>query len=438
MQFIDEEVFFMDGGFHEFQLGNGTGLYVYPTDKFKTTLIRVVFSTNLDEETTKTGLVPFVLKRGTKTHPDNLALARFCEQLYGAYLNGDVLKIGEQQLVQFTLSVLNDRYISAQIDLLGEGLGLLREVICDPLVVHDGFKPSYVQTEANNLREKIRGLINDKRRYATFRCIEEMCKGEPFARNKYGNEAELSNQDPKALYGFYRELIDQCPMDIYVVGSVEPDEVYTTAEEVFGFTRSGGYALKQTFIKTQPDKIKEVIEEKDVNQSLLVMGYRLTNGVTYAHSDYPAMLFWNGVLGHFPHSKLFMNVRERESLAYFAFSQLDAAKGIALAIAGIDGNNYEKTREIISNQVEDMKAGRITEREFEDTRRGLLNGLLAQEDSAGSLISNQLRGVVSGRVRPLTEQREMIQQVQLEDIVEFAQGVELSTVYLLKNVQAGA
>lgn len=428
----------MDGGFHEFRLGNGSGLYVYPTDKFKTTLIRVVFSTNLDEETTRTGLVPFVLKRGTKIHPDNLALTRFCEQLYGAYLNADVLKIGEQQLVQFTLSVLNDRYISAQVDLLGEGFSLLREVICDPLVVDGGFKSSYVQTEANNLREKIRGLINDKRQYAMFRCIEEMCEGEPFALHKYGNEAELLSQDPKALYAFYRELTDQCPMDIYVAGSVKPDEVYHTAEKVFGFARSGGYALKQTLIKTQPDKTKEVIEEKDVNQSLLVMGYRLTNGVTYAHSDYLAMVFWNGVLGHFPHSKLFLNVRERESLAYFAFSQLDAAKAIALAVAGIDGNNYEMTREIISNQVEDMKAGRITERELEDTRRGLLNWLLAQEDSAGALISNQLRGVVSGRVRSLEEQREMIQQVQLENVVEFAQGVELSTVYLLKNGQAGA
>lgn len=61
--------------------------------------------------------------------------------------------------------------------------------------------------------------------------------------------------------------------------------------------------------KVQP---KEVIDEEDVKQGKLNIGYRTS--ITYTDQDYPALQVFNGLFGGFSHSKLFINVREKPVL----------------------------------------------------------------------------------------------------------------------------
>ena len=80
-----------------------------------------------------------------------------------------------------------------------------------------------------------------------------------------------------------------------MAGAVDPEIVLARTEQIFGSVQTGQGHLKATVLKEQAGPVKEVVEEKEVNQSLLVMGYRLTNGVTYQHQQFPALLFWNGI-----------------------------------------------------------------------------------------------------------------------------------------------
>lgn len=83
------------------------------------------------------------------------------------------------------------------------------------------------------------------------------------------------------------------------------------------------------------------------------MGFR-TN-VVYGDPEYFALQVLNGIYGGFSHSKLFINVREKESLAYYAASRLESHKGLLLVMSGIDNQNYDKAVKIIKEQMELMK-----------------------------------------------------------------------------------
>ena len=131
-----------------------------------------------------------------------------------------------------------------------------------------------------------------------------------------------------------------------------------------------------------------------VQQSKLVLGYR--TGTSFDSEDYYPLLMYNGILGGFPHSKLFVNVREKASLAYYVYSRLERLKGLMVIAAGIEAGEYQKALGIIEKQVEAMARGEISPAEMENTRRSLINALRVQEDSPYPLINAHLEGSIGG------------------------------------------
>ena len=90
----------------------------------------------------------------------------------------------------------------------------------------------------------------------------------------------------------------------------------------------------------------------NVTQGKLCLGCR-TNTAPDS-DDYPALIVYNGILGGGIHSKLFRNVREKASLAYYAYSMLEKFKGLMVISCGIDISNKQKALEIIEEQLADM------------------------------------------------------------------------------------
>ena len=172
-----------------------------------------------------------------------------------------------------------------------------------------------------------------------------------------------------------------------------------------------------------------------MSQAKLVLGFR-TN-IAYGDPLYGLLLMYNGILGGFPHSKLFQNVREKASLAYYIFSRLERHKGVMVVAAGIDSNDYEKARGIIEEQVEAMAAGRISETEIENTRRGLINHLRTVEDNPYQIINFHLDGTIGGKNYTIAELIRCIEAVTLEEIKAAAEKIKLDTVYLLRGRQGG-
>lgn len=412
-------------------LPGNINIHLFPTNKFKTVLVSVFIQQVLDKElAAKTALLPAVMEQGTKKYPTYKDLKRKLEMLYGAEVGTDVLKKGERHILSFSLEVVNDKYACGE-ELLKEGFSILKSILTEPLVENGGFKKEYVEQEKEQLAKEVKGLINDKVNYALERCVQEMCAGERFGVYKYGDLEHLEKVAPDELYGYYSSLLQENPVDIFLVGEVEPKTALSLVEEAFSFPRKGEFSLPPVDTGPTPSEVRYREERLPVNQGKLTLGFR-TNTL-YRDEDYPALLFYNGILGGFPHSKLFQNVREKASLAYYAFSRLDKHKGIQLVASGIEVGNYQRALEIIQDQVELIKKGEISREEMENTRRALINQLRIVGDSPYNLVNFFLDSLVGGREESAEEMIKRIEKVKEKDVIEVAGKVRMDTIFFLRS-----
>jgi len=141
----------------------------------------------------------------------------------------------------------------------------------------------------------------------------------------------------------------------------------------------------------------------------------------------------NGILGGGPHSKLFQNVREKASLAYYAFSRIEKTKGLMLITSGIEIGNYDRALEIILQQIQDLKNGRITEYEIESTRKMLINSFRETSDNPSATINLYLDGIINNRNETIDDMIKQVKEVDKEEIVEVSQKIKLDTIYFLTN-----
>ncbi len=418
--------------FKNYTLPNGINLHIYPTEKFKTIVYSIFLHQNLKKElAAKTALLPYVLERGSKNWPTTRELVITLENLYGADIITEVLKRGERQIVQFILEIVNPVYVQGNGSLEKKGLEVLKDILTNPVVEGDGFKESYVNREKEILVNQVKGLINDKVTYAMERCIQEMCREEDYGVYRLGRLEDLEHMDSSELYSYYQKFLNTAPMDIFVLGNVDTEQTLSLMEETFNFSRGDMFPLEPTLVYKDVEEPRYVEERLEVNQGKLTLGYR-TNTLVKDEDYYP-LVMCNGILGAFPHSKLFQNVREKASLAYYASSRLEKDKGIMLIASGIETGNYEKALEIIQQQVESMKSGEISEEEFESTRVGLINSVKVMDDSPYQIISRYLSGIISDRQETQEEIIEQINRVRVEDVVRAADKIQLDTIYFLRN-----
>ncbi len=407
-------------------------LHVLPTDRFKTFAVSMFMGRKLEEDTvTPTALVPFVLRRGNAAYPATKQFREVLDQLYGAGFGFDIYKRGDAQIVQFRMDVINDKFVQDDRSLLAETLSFLGTTITNPHTEGGAFSSNYVEDEKETLRKRLEAIVNDKIRYAAERCIEEMCEGEPYRLHPLGSRDQLEGLDAHQVYEAYKAWIGEASMDLYVVGDTTMADVKELVSEHFHLQASAPISYSAPSVRAGRGSVKKVTDKLDVKQGKLNLGLRLP--VTYAHADYPTALMYNGILGGYPHSKMFVHVREKASLAYYASSRFDGHKGILTVQSGIEFDKVDQALAIMKEQLEAMKNGDITDVEFAQTKAMIANHLREIQDSAHEMIGFDFNAVLSGKSRSPQQLLDEVNQVSREHIRSIAEQVELDTVYFLRD-----
>jgi predicted Zn-dependent peptidase len=409
-------------------------IHVLPTDRFKTYAVSMYMGRPLEESTvTSTAIIPFILRRGTSQFPETRAFRERLDELYGAGFGFDIYKRGNNQIVQFRMDTVDDRFLGQQKpSLLHETIAFLGQVITQPALENNQFLTKYVNAEKMTVQNKLESVVNDKIRYAAERCMQEMYGSDPFRLNPLGRLQDIADLDSSVLYEQYRSWLKHAPIDIYVVGHTTLDEVAAIVKEKFQLDRGELYTYQiQASPRTAIEQPKVVVDQLEVSQGKLNLG--LYAPFIYGDPLYSAAMVYNGILGGYPHSKLFTNVREKASLAYYASSRLDGYKGNLMIQSGIEIQNYERAVHIIKEQLEALRAGLISDVELSQTKAMMTNQIREMNDSPNEMIGFDFNTILTGVERTSASVLNEINQVTKEQIQAIARQVELSTVYFLKN-----
>ena len=421
--------------FNRTELMPGVFLSHLRSDKFKTACMSVTLLTQLRRETAAmNAVIPFVLRRGTTRYGDMEQLSRRMDELYGAAVEPVVRRIGEIQCIGFYGSFPEPDYLPGGEALLGDTCALMAQLLLDPVTRGGLLLPQYVDSEREKLLDIIRSRMNDKRSYALTRCIEEMCCYEDFAVSRFGSESEAENIHYKKLTRHYRELIQTCPVEIFYCGKTDFKAVSAAMRDAFSAMPRGeidydiGTDLRMNAVE---DHVRFVEEEMDVTQGKLVLGFRL--GECMEEPDIPALYVFNAVYGSGATSKLFMNVREKLSLCYYASSAVYLHKGIMLVSSGIEFDKLDAARDEILAQLDSARRGEITDDELRSAKKSVASDLRAVQDSIGELEGFYLSQALDGLDYGPAELAALAEDVTKEDVQAIAESIECDLIYFLKG-----
>lgn len=417
---------------HWKRLADGVELAVRQTGQFKTGLLSATLTIPLRADTAAAGaLIPEVLSRGSKNYPDMEKLSSAADALYGASLGPAVRQRGESQCVSFLCNFIDDRYALDGSAVLEPAAELMGEILLNPAVREGIFRRDYVELEGANLADRIRARMNDKRGWAILRLIQEMCAGEAYAVDKLGDEDQARSMTAERLWAAYQSLLREAKVTFYYGGAAEPERVEDAVRRVFGPLLTGRTAPVDCRVEAEPKgPVRTVTDSMDVTQGKLALGFR-TGGVTMASEDYPALLVCNALFGGSASSKLFLNVREKMSLCYYASSVVDKIKGLMVVSSGVEFSQFDRAQEAILAQLDAVKRGDFTGEELTAAVRSVANNLRGRRDSQGQMEDDQLTRLLFHAAQEREELIGAVESVTADQVVQAARRLKLDTVYRL-------
>ena len=417
----------------EKEIKKGIKLHEIQTEKFKTNLIAVFLSMPITRENvTKNSLLSAVLRRGSKNMPTLAQISQEMEEMYGASFDCGLDKTGDNHILKFYIETINDKFIPQNDEnILKKSIDKLLEIIFNPLIENNEFKEEYVKQEKENIKRIIEGKADNKARYAFDRCIEEMYKDKPYGLYKYGYIEDLNLITAQSLYEYYRKMISECKIDIFVSGDIEDaTEIVEQNENIIKLQqREPNYKINQIEAKEKVEE-KEIKEEMDVIQGKIVIGLDLH--LDNEEQKYNAMMY-NAILGGTANSKMFQEVREKASLAYTASSNYVRYKSNIFIRCGIEIKNYDKAMEIIRKQLEDMKKGIFTDEDIANAKKGIISGIRSIDDEQDTEITYFLGQELTNSKISLEQYINKIQKVNKQDIIDIANSISINTVYFLRD-----
>lgn len=413
----------------------GVWLTALRSDKFKTGCLSINLLTQLNRETAALNAVlPFVLRRGTRYHPDMETIAAELDSLYGTGIEPIVRKIGEIQCIGFYASFPDEKYLPQGSDVFEKAANFACELLLAPSTRGGLLIPAYVESEKEKLLDLIRSRVNDKRSYAKLRLIEQMCCYEDYAVSRFGTEDVAEGIYYQKLTKYYHSLISTSPVEIFYCGSMDGTKVGgILSDALSGMTRGEinydiGTDIRMNAVE---DTVRSFTDEMAVTQGKLVLGFRL--GECMEEPDIAAIYVFNAVYGSGVTSKLFMNVREKLSLCYYASSAVDTHKGVMLVSSGVDFDKADAAKAEILAQLDAVKKGEITDAELDAAKRSVASDLRACLDSQGELEGFYLANTLDGLEFSPDELAELVNEVERDDVIAIANSVVLDAEYFLQG-----
>ena len=414
------------------QIGEGAFMNSVIEPKFKSDRISLCLVTPLEKEkATVNALVPFVLRKGCKSCPDFTKLNKKLAEMYGAILDADVAKHGDSQIIEVSIQFTDDRFEIGGESMTETAAKLLSDIVFEPNFDENGYFPEIdLELEREFLIDTIESDLNDKRVYAIGKALGLVFENEPFGVKRYGYVDDAKAITSESLAKAWRELVETSRIEVFFAGPGDPEIAGKVFEErISSLERKPVHSKPFEIIDYSP--LKEAEESMDIVQGKLVMVFRM--GAPKTEKEKNAARVLSALYGGTAFSKLFMNVREKMSLCYYADSHFERGSGIMIVDCGIEFENREKAQAEIINQLELVAKGDFTDDELSDTKGAILNSLGSVGDTLYSVEGWYMSGIVEENITTPEEDKKAIDEVTGEEVMKAAEKAKLAAVFFLKG-----
>lgn len=413
------------------ELFPGVTLRCCRDDRFKQNVLSLQFLRPMcREEASLNALLPAVLLRGCKSCPDMRSVTLKLDDLYGASIGALVRRTGDIQSTGLSCGFIDDRFTLEGDALLAPMMAFLEEILLDPVTADGVFSAEYVASEKQNLIWTLESQRNDKRAYAGNQLLKQLCKEDSYGIPRLGEIADVEAITPESLYAHYRKVLEESPVHVFFVGSMDPEAVADALRPMLSRLAKQPMTLpSQTGLK--PGEYCEREEVLDVAQGKLCMGY--VTPITLRDPRYAAVQVCNTIFGAGMTSKLFMQVREKMSLCYDIGSGFHGSKGIMTVSAGIEFEKKDIVLQEVKHQLQQILEGNVSREEMAAAKESLLSMLRSYHDSPGAIEGYYASAAISGIGMDTAQFMAAVEAVELSDVIAAAKTLQLQAVYFLKG-----
>lgn len=405
-------------------------LHVIKTKKFKTISIEVIFKRLFTkDDITIRNLLSDVLMTSTKNYNNERLFNIEKQNLYSLKVSSNNLFSGKYTLMNFKTTFLNEKY--TEKDYNKKSIEFFFDILFKPNANDNKFDRKSFDENYKALKERIETFEEDLRSYSLTRLLEELDKTNTYGVRYCGYLKDLEKITPKKLYEYYETLIRKDITDIYVIGDVDDEEIKKIITEYFKVNtlkkESGSHFISHDKFRKTVKTIKEV---KDINQSKLLLGFKIED-MDLFERQYVTYIY-SYILGGSADSKLFKNVREKNSLCYYVSAGILRLESLMVISSGIDKKNYKKAVSLIKKEVKNMQEGKFTIEDINNGKITYKSGIKSLEDKPSNIVGTYASMNYLG-YDPLDEKIKNVDKIDKDMIVKFAKKIHLDTIYLLEG-----
>ncbi|MBE9529052.1 MAG: insulinase family protein, partial [Proteobacteria bacterium] len=281
---------------------------------------------------------------------------------------------------------VSGKFLSRDFD---RALGLFKEVLTEPTFPEDEIKKYRADVLASIKRQE------DSLPKFTFKLfLKNLYKEHPYGMPTIGTKETVEALTRENLAEHYASFFVPGRMVLTVVGDIDTEYVAAKVEEVFKEFRTEATALATPVTETRRSTSQRVGEMKEKAQTHIVVGFL---GTSIGHPDSYALRVLSDILSG-QGGRLFVNLRDRQSLAYSVHAFMREAKdpGVFAVYIGCAPEKREQAVEEIFRELKEISTTAVTDAELERAKNSIIGGyeigLQAVSDQAGNLTNFELYG----------------------------------------------
>lgn len=413
------------------EITKGVRLHFIQSEKFKTNKIRVRFSAPMSKETVAGRvLTASMLETVNTVYPTSQAFRESLANLYGADYSTSLSRRGLVHYLDINLSFVRDKFLSRKNVLTDAMLDFLRASLFSPLVSQDAFDESAFEIEKKNILNDLEAEIENHFYHAHRELDKLFYEEEEMQMPRVGTIELIQKETAASSFAAFQQMLQENQIDFFFIGDFNEVAVREKIQS-FNFAPRQ-QELQLVYQQEYSNVLREGLEQKDVHQSIIELGYHFP--IQYGESEHLPLVVLNALLGGFAHSKLFVNLREKEGLAYTISSNFDIFSGMMRIYAGIDRINRTRTVALINRQIVDLKRGNFSLEELNQTKKMLRNSVLLAQDRQNTILERAYMSSVLGKkFLSLEAWLEALEQVHKDDIVKAAGLLKLQAIYFMEG-----